>query len=161
MNGQTLTIRKSFFGYLVGIFYASVVLALLGTVGYLAYLSGVFWGPTAALLLLASLLVLASLTVYLYVYHESYLRLDDTGLTAANWDGLFADQSSVIEWNRIQSVDVLQRGFFPNLLGFGTLLVQSAGTHQNVALPMTPNVVHWRDEIERRASTAPILTHNV
>lgn len=99
-------------------------------------------------------LVTAYFVVWLYQYGLSYVTLTSDGLVAVNWKTLFHKQDVQAEWYRVQDVSVVASGFFAQMLGFGTLNVQTAGERQAVRLTMLPNVEYWQDVVASYADAA-------
>ena len=66
-----------------------------------------------------------------------------------NQHGFFSRQVSSLLLNRVQDVTTEIHGFFPTLLGYGTLVVQSAGAHEYFTMHGIPHPQDLRDLIMR------------
>jgi len=106
-------------------------------------------------------LVAAFFLVWLRVYSISYVYLDSAGLTAVNWQSLFNKQNVQAEWSDVEDVSVVTSGFFAQMLGFGTLNIQTAGTRENVRMVMVPNAEHWQEVINYYQNLATPDTQSV
>ncbi len=66
-----------------------------------------------------------------------------------NQHGFFSRQVSSLLLNRVQDVTTEIHGFFPTLIGYGTLVVQSAGAHEYFDMHGIPHPQELRDLIMR------------
>lgn len=66
-----------------------------------------------------------------------------------NQHGFFNRQVSSLLLNRVQDVTTEIEGFFPTLIGYGTLVVQSAGAHDYFTMSGIPHPQELRDLIMR------------
>lgn len=148
MQPLPVTVDKHWAGQL-GIF-------LLGVAG----LGLVFWAllesyrtPWADPLIMFSLSVLlvafivAFTAVWLRVYSLSYFTLTPEGIVVVQWNSLFHSQKTVTEWSDVEDASSVKSGIFAQLLPFGTVNVQTAGTIQNLRLTMAPNPDYWVEVI--------------
>lgn len=157
MNPASTTIpERSLFGYVVRLFYgAAAVMLLFGFLWFVQHEQGSVPGSALPIVLLYLVLVALLTLASMYLYSLSYVQLDDTGVTVHSWATLFADTSASTPWYRITNVDSVQRGIVAELVGYGTLLVQQAGTAQPVRLTYIPRVDYWADLIQQRANATP------
>lgn len=150
-----VTISKSVVG-LVGIFLLAV-----------ASLTVVFWGfveslktPWADPLVMFSIstltiaLIAAFFVVWIRVYSLSSITLTTAGISVTYWATLFHRQVLDTEWSDVEDVSAVTSGIFAQLLDFGTVNVQTAGTRQNIRMTMVPNAEYWRQVINERQDAA-------
>ena len=117
----------------------------------------------AGFLILASvsIIVLLITVLQLRVYSLGEIVITPTDITANNWRTLFADQSETADFNKIQDVTFKKGGILTQLLDYGTLQVQTAGTEVNLTLSYVPKVEYWAKVIQQQADSAPLLTKSV
>lgn len=160
MNSQPIIIKKSLFGlfliYLVGLSAAALVLAGL----YFLAANGIL---VIQLFIAGSVLLILILIITFiqaYVYRLSQITITDTELTILNYYSLFYSVESRCPWNEIEDVNVTRGNIFAQVLDFGLLVVETAGTRPNIEMTMTPTPEHWRDFIANKAETTPELIHS-
>ncbi len=155
MTTQPILIRKHWFGlfliYLSGFLAVALILGAM----YVLILQGTMSVQLYATLSVILVIILLATLVSAYVYRLSSIVLTDVGMTVTNWNSLFFSNVAVCEWKQLQDVDVKKGGVFSQVLDYGTLLVQTAGTERNLEIPMIPRVEHWRDYIAATADAAP------
>lgn len=151
-------IRKHWFGLVVIVLAALIVELALVLAMVTMYDQGSLTPNLYAFLGTIMIVVLLIDLVTAYVYRLSSIVLTDAGITIANWQTLFFSNTAVCEWNQVEDVQAKQGGVFAQILGFGTLLIQTAGTQTNITMTMVPRVQYWRSYIEKKAAEAPTLT---
>lgn len=161
MDQLPITIRRSFFGYVIILFWGLLLLAALIGAVYIGGMSGTINRQTFDAAGLAALFIFAGVVIALYVYHLSYITLTAQGIESNNFGSLFFNTDSMTEWQKVQAVDVIKPGFFAEIFNYGTLLIQSAQTTQRLRLTFTPNVEHWQQYIQDKAGSTPQIVHNV
>ncbi|WP_323512296.1 PH domain-containing protein [Subtercola sp. RTI3] len=158
MDTLPITIRKSWFGYVLIVVFSlllisAIILAMYQTVinrqPQFFYLLGSF-----------AILVFIAGSLQLYIYRLSTITITSTGVTVINWQSLLVSQTSELNWTRVQDASVKQNGF-GTIFNYGTLLIQTAGTDKNFSFTFTPNPEHWVTFIENKDAATPVLTHNV
>jgi hypothetical protein len=161
MDILPITIHKSWFGYLQILVVGLLVIA--GVIGVLIFLGSTHGLTVSTFYTLGAfgILFLLLTIIQLYVYGLTTVVLTTTGITVTNWTSLLTDQDSELDWTKVQDVASRQDGFFPEVIGYGTLLIQTAGADKSFEVPMIPDVDHWVDVINKQASATPQLTHNV
>jgi uncharacterized membrane protein YdbT with pleckstrin-like domain len=156
-----ITIYKHWIGY---VFISAVGLSLVGAIilaiytlhqehtlnEELYYILGGF-----------AIVVLLGTLVALYVYSLSNILITEQGITVTNWGNILTSQEAELAWIRVQDVTVSKDGVLPQILGYGTLLIQTAGTDKNFLFTYTPNPDYWETYLSDRAAATPQLTHNV
>ncbi|BAS17602.1 hypothetical protein AHiyo8_59050 [Arthrobacter sp. Hiyo8] len=161
MQGQSTIIRKHWFGLAVILAAGlAVELALVLAVA-VTFHQGQLTPNVYAFLGVIMVVVLLADLVTTYVYRLSSIVLTDAGITITNWQTLFFSNTAECEWNQVEDVNAKQGGVFAQLLGFGTLLIQTAGTQNNITMMMVPRAQYWRATIEAKAAATPTLTHSV
>lgn len=159
MNGPQLpvTIHRS-----------SVGLALIGLVGFgvtallyamAVYYRGQHWADPVIfqLITLAALVTLIATVVTAATYALTSLKLTDDHIEVSNWLSLFSSRVSQADYADIEDVTVTQGTILSRVFGYGTLLVQTAGTQTNLEITYVPNVYAWRDVIAGKARGAQRL----
>ncbi len=85
--------------------------------------NGMVVAAIVALLLIAGLILI----VGTWVYGRNYLLVTNQHLIQVEQRGLFGSQVDQVSLGRIQDVSGVREGFWPTVLGYGTVTVQSAG----------------------------------
>lgn len=62
-------------------------------------------------------------------------------------EDFFHREVSSLFLDHVEDVEVMQRGFFHTLFGFGTIFVQSAGAAEKTMMPGVPDPKHIRDTL--------------
>lgn len=158
MNTQPTIIRKHWFGLVVVLLIGLLVEATLVLAMYTFYYQGALTLNLYIALSAVLVVVLLATVVVAYVYRLSNIVLANEGIAITNWSTLFFSRTAVCEWSQVQDVTATQDGVFAQLLGFGTLLIQTAGTERNLKMTMVPRVQHWRSYVEAQAASAPTIT---
>ncbi|MET4003880.1 membrane protein YdbS with pleckstrin-like domain [Arthrobacter sp. UYCu511] len=154
MNTQPTVIRKHWFGLLVILLIGGAVMGLIAGLMTIFYYQSALTLTLYVVLSVVLVTVLAATVVTGYVYRLSFMAITDSQLEFTNWYTLFYDSQSVCEWRNIEDVNVKRGGIFAQILGFGTLLVQTAGTQNNLTMTMVPKVEALRNELASRADAA-------
>lgn len=155
---QSNIIRKSIFG-LVGIYILGTAAALLLIV------VAIYIQPTmpelSILLLVAVLVVILAASLAAYSYNLSRLILTKDRLIVDSWNSLLLNNDTVTEWDKVQDVNVKERGILAQMFGYGTLTVESSSGDGRLTLPYVPNPDHWRDVMIERMQSAAQPVHEV
>jgi len=88
----------------------------------------------AALILIAGLIMV----VGLWVFRRNYLLITNQHIIQVEQHGLFGSQVDQVSLGRIQDVSGIQRGLWPTMFGYGTVIVQSAGEARQFIFPRVP-----------------------
>lgn len=139
-----------------------VGLVLIGVVGFLGFafvaaLAQFFMTqpavPQIVYQLLAGLagLILIVTVVQAATYALAELALTTDHIEIANWSTVFSSKVAMADFGDIVDVTVSQGSILARIFGYGTLLVQTAGTRTSLELTYVPNVYPWRDTIAERA----------
>lgn len=145
IDALPVTINKTWLGQ-VGIALGGILTIVLLTYGFYnwAFLPGINQEAVAWLGIFVVVLVAAFTVIWLRVYSLSYITLTVAGVQAVYWATLFNRQVIDTEWSDIEDVSAVTSGIFAQLLNFGTVNIQTAGTLQNIRMVMIPNAEHWR-----------------
>lgn len=81
------------------------------------------------------------------VYWLSTIVLTTTGITVTSWISLFYDIESECTWSQVEDVTATTGGIVAQLFDYGTLLIQTAGTHTYLELKTVPDADAWRARI--------------
>jgi hypothetical protein len=142
-------IRKHWFGlfliYLVGSFVIASLLAISLGAGLVR--SSDFIGSslsTLQLLAIASSLLLAILVsavtaISAYLYRTNVILVTSDKLAQLLNPTLFNRKISQLSIGDIQDATVVQKGLFPHLLNYGTIVIETAGEQQNYTFTYAPN----------------------
>jgi hypothetical protein len=157
MQALPVTIRKTWFGYLV-IFLAGASVIGLTWAG----ISSVLSAPGIDMMLvfgLAALIIIFTLAItiiQLYVYSLSFITLTTDGIVVKNWITLFDSTDMNAEWVRVSRATVSKGGIFAQLIDYGTLSVETNGGSVQVTIKMIPNVEYWQRVIAQKADQATV-----
>jgi hypothetical protein len=157
MDSLPITIQKTWFGYL------EILAAGLGMATALAAVILItlthHWLDEQMFFILGTFIILILIVtgVNLYVYGLTTVVLTNEGIIVTNWTSLLTDQDGDLAWPKIQDVTSRQDGFWGQVVGYGTLQIQTAGTDKNFEITMIPEVDHWVDVINQHAENAPQL----
>jgi uncharacterized membrane protein YdbT with pleckstrin-like domain len=102
-----------------------------------------------AVLALAAATVLLVLMVYLtfYVYRQNRLIITNKNFIQVNRAGLLQHNVTQYPLDRIQDVTASQSGVFQHLLGYGDVLIETAGEIKNLKFYQTANPHEVADKI--------------
>ncbi|HVO86663.1 MAG TPA: PH domain-containing protein [Candidatus Binatia bacterium] len=100
-------------------------------------------------------LFLAVLMAAIYIYHKSSLTLTDRSIVQLVQRTLFNRKFSRLSMSNVEDVNCEQKGVIANMLGYGTLTVQTAGEEDNFVFKFcpTPNIYAERILAARQAYT--------
>ena len=146
-----VTIHRSFLGLVWIVLRGIAIIAIL----YIANRYLLRSGDTSIaseLIAFITVIIIIVVLIQAITYDLATLVITDTGITITNWNSLFFSKSSETKYQEIEDATVTQGGVFSGLFGFGTLLVQTAGTQTNLSLTYVPNADSWRDYILSRVN---------
>lgn len=155
MQSLPVTIHRTWFGlfliFLVGAGLITVLWAVL-----MEMLEARMLEPVVvfAIGVFAIVLVLLATLVQAYVYSLSRVIITDDGITVQNWLTLFASTDETFEWLRVSRATVRKSSIFAQLLGYGTLSIETNGGVNQVIAKWIPDVEKWQDLIQARADEA-------
>lgn len=144
-----MTIRKHWFGLFIIIVRGALLALALGVIPLT--ISNV--DPSGRSLALLAFLV-GELTVFLLsavaisVYDRNVMVIRPERLEFHNQYALFASRSSECNVWEIEDVSYTQNGIFPALIGYGTLMVQTAGTQEKFTFSFCPKPEWVKDYID-------------
>lgn len=151
---EPITVHKSIIG-LIGITAGGLVfLGLLALLAYFFAGAGVLAGEVLHLVVIGGLLVMAITGGIAWTYWNSTIVMDDTGITVTNWNSLFSYTAAATKWSELEDVDCSQTTIWAQLFGYGTLLVQTAGTQTNLQMSMVASVKKWNSYIYKKLPTS-------
>lgn len=156
-DSQPIIIHKHWFGlfliYLVGLGSAALILAGLYFLASVSALGPEIFLTGSALVIIALIITF----IQAYVYRLSQITITDTELTVLNYYSLFYSVESRCEWNDIEDVYATKGTIFGHVLGYGLVIVETAGANPNLSMKMTPDPEHWRDYIADKSQEAAEL----
>lgn len=79
------------------------------------------------------------LVLYTYIYRQSMLIITDKNLTQVLQKGLFNRKVSELSMSNVEDVTSHQRGPFSAIVGYGDLIVETAGEQDNFHFSYCPN----------------------
>lgn len=79
------------------------------------------------------------LLVARYIYWQSEMCVTDSAVTEVVQYGLFSRHVARLDMEKIEDVTARQKGIFPTMLNYGTLLIETAGEVDNFVFPYCPN----------------------
>ncbi len=139
-------IRKHPFGLfiilLTGIFISLAIIAGVTILASADVLGTVGFGNMNAVLVfvgfLLSILVIAITLVNAHLYRNNVVFVTNEKLAQVLFITLFNRKISQLGIGDVQDVTVQQNGFLPNMVGYGTLVVETAGEQQNYTFTFVP-----------------------
>lgn len=140
-------IRKHPFGLFVILLTGFLIaVALFVGVAFLAstsFLESVgLQGTNAAVVFagfLLSLLVIVVTMINAHLYYNNVIFVTNEKIAQVLFITLFNRKISQLSIGDVQDVTVQQDGFLPNLLGYGTLVIETAGEQQNYTFTFIPH----------------------
>ena len=88
---------------------------------------------------LAGIFAWLLMVIFTYIYRQNRLIITDKNLTQILQRGLFSRQVSELSMSNVEDVTANQHGFFPTVLGYGELLVETAGAEDNFDFSFCPH----------------------
>lgn len=139
-------IRKHPFGLFIiiftGIFVALMLLIGVVAVATSSFLETLGFGNANAIVVfvgfLLSLFVILVTGINAHLYRNNVVFVTNEKLAQILFITLFNRKLSQLSIGDIQDVTVQQNGFIPNLVGYGTLVVETAGEQQNYTFTFVP-----------------------
>lgn len=139
-------IRKHPFGLFViiatGIFVAMMLLVGVIAIATSSFFESLGFGNINAIVVfvgfLLSLFVMLVTGVNAHLYRNNVVFVTNEKLAQILFITLFNRKLSQLSIGDIQDVTVQQNGFIPNLVGYGTLVVETAGEQQNYTFTFVP-----------------------
>lgn len=140
-------IRKHPFGLfiilLTGFVIAFVVFVTVAFIASTDFLSSVGFGNLNPLLVFAGFMlanfVIVVTLINAHLYRNNVVFVTNEKLAQVLFITLFNRKISQLSIGDVQDVTVQQNGFIPNLVGYGTLVVETAGEQQNYTFSFVPN----------------------
>ncbi|MEI7682767.1 MAG: PH domain-containing protein [Candidatus Saccharibacteria bacterium] len=138
-------IRRHWFG--LAIVYFEVVVGLVAATALFWFIAPNMFnsGDTSqhgALILIlitaAAIISWLILVLYTYIYRQSKILVSNKNLTVIVQKGLFNRQVSELSMADVEDVSAAKQGFFPSVLNYGDLLVETAGESQNFKFSYCP-----------------------
>lgn len=142
-----LEIRKHPFGLFIilvtGFFISLALFAVTITLAASSFLDTLgFAGANAILAFIGfilSVLILLVTAINAQLYRNNVVYVTNEKLAQMLFITLFNRKISQLSIGDVQDVTVSQNGFLPNLIGYGTLVVETAGEQQNYTFTFVPN----------------------
>lgn len=140
-------IRKHPFGLFVilvtGMFIAIAIFAAVAALASSSFLGDIGLSssvrPVIVLIgFLISIFVIIISLVNAHLYHNNVVYVTNEKLAQILHITLFNRKISQLSIGDVQDVTVSQNGFVPNLVGYGTLVVETAGEQQNYTFTFVP-----------------------
>ncbi len=78
------------------------------------------------------------LILFTYIYRQNRLIVTNKNLTQILQKGLFNRKVSELSMANVEDVTANQQGFFPSVVGYGDMLVESAGAQENFDFSFCP-----------------------
>lgn len=154
MNTAPIIIHKHPVGlFLIALAGIGAISLLLGITSSL-FTQGQLTVQLYLLVVVAFVAIVLSTVVSLYVYNLSTITLTTESVDVSNWRSLFQDSAGTTEWRNIQDVTAKKNGILSFIFDYGTLTIQTAGTEDNLVLPMVPRIEYWRSYVEKLANDA-------
>lgn len=140
-------IRKHPFGlfiiFVIGGFVACAVLAAAAAIAASGFLNSVGFGSSSSVVVfigfLFSLFVAGATLINAHLYRNNVVFVTNEKLAQVLFITLFNRKISQLSIGDVQDVTVQQNGFLPNLVGYGTLVVETAGEQQNYTFTFVPH----------------------
>lgn len=142
-----LEIRKHPFGLFIilvtGFFISLAVFAVIITLAASNFLETLGFAGANSLVafigFILSILILLVTVINAQLYRNNVVYVTNEKLAQMLFITLFNRKISQLSIGDIQDVTVSQNGFLPNLIGYGTLVVETAGEQQNYTFTFVPN----------------------
>lgn len=149
--GETLvTVVKrhpiGIFGYYIEAFVGLIVVIGFG-IFLLKSLSSSSTGLIVSSILLAVTVLLFFVFIAAYVYRQCRILVTDRSLVQVTQRSLFSRKVSRLSLSNVEDVSAESKGILASMFGFGTLLIQTAGTLDNFEFSYCPNPTFYADRI--------------
>lgn len=141
-------VRKHPFGlfliYLFGTFITISLLSVaLGAASYSSTRSGLgiegLQPAVVAVTMLLALLSLVMTAIAAWLYKSNVLLVSSDKVSQLLRPTLFHQKISQLSIGDVQDVTVHQKGIFPHMLNYGTIIIETAGEQQNYTFTFTPD----------------------
>lgn len=77
------------------------------------------------------------------IYYQSQIVLTDKTITQTLQTSLFSKKTSQLAISSVEDVTAHENGFFPTMLGYGSLLIETAGEQENFHFDYCPHADHY------------------
>ncbi len=84
------------------------------------------------------LLVLGATGVKAWIYQHNMLLVTSEKIAEFTYISIFNRKITQLDLSDIQDVAVEQKGILPRIFGYGTILIETAGEHENVLITYAP-----------------------
>ena len=120
---------------LKGFFYACLMIVIIIAVFIILKASLISF-----IVLIFGILAIAVIIGYnLFNWYNDLYVLTNQRLIDVDQSGLFTRTTSETQLDQIQEIKVEVKGFLESLLGFGKVIIQTAGPKENIVLEVVPN----------------------
>lgn len=118
---------------------ALFTIALLVAAICYTHITGILTPDLFTALGLGILLVILVAYVWAYVYWLSVIEVSPDKIVVVQWFTLFSSRQAEAEWIEVNDITSAQPGIVSQLAGYGTLVVETAGTKPNLTLSYMAN----------------------
>ncbi len=140
-------IRKHPFGLFIilfiGLFISFILFIAVTILASSDALTSLGFGDVDAVVVfvgfMLSLLVIAITLVNAHLYRNNVVFVTNEKIAQVLFITLFNRKISQLSIGDVQDVTVQQNGFIPNTVGYGTLVIETAGEQQNYTFTFVPN----------------------
>ncbi|HSX01121.1 MAG TPA: PH domain-containing protein [Candidatus Saccharimonas sp.] len=161
LDSQETVVRQVYRHWIELLSIAAVAAALFAAAVGVAYMYGRFSDqvdvlvpglvlpPGLATLVIAMLVGVGGLVLIggVWVYRRNYVLVTNMHLIQVEQHGLFASKVDQVSLGRIQDVSGALPGLLPTMLGYGTVIVQSAGEQKQFIFTRMPDPRELADYI--------------
>lgn len=77
------------------------------------------------------------------IYYQSQIVLTDKTITQTLQTSLFSKKTSQLAISSVEDVTAHENGFFPTMLNYGSLLIETAGEQENFHFGYCPHADHY------------------
>lgn len=151
---QPISIHRSLVGLaligLAGLAGLALVFALLFYFQFQPWVDHIVYQLLAGL----TFVILMVTLIQAATYALASITIAGDHIEVANWQTIFSSRVAQADYADIEDVTVTQGSILARIFGYGTLLIQTAGTQTNFEITNIPNVYAWRDEIAGRAKVS-------
>jgi cell division protein FtsL len=92
-----------------------------------------------------SVIAIIAASLQAALYKESNIILRQDRLIVNNWTNLQTDTTTVTLWDRVEDINVLERGILAQTFSYGTIKIEAASGDGAMLLPYVPDPEKWRD----------------